>query len=166
MMRTVFLLFLLAVCSINPAASQSPRVDRIEVTEFGIYDLKTVRKTTVSGTATGSYLVTEGKLTESTTTIPARPGISFGYSYRIIGTPANGQVKLKDVNIVPAPGLRNPRTGETIFREEVDVVKSVRGIHRSDYTLSETSLLPGTWTFQLWIGNRKMAEQTFLLVKP
>jgi hypothetical protein len=158
---------LAAALSITVAHAQTPRVERIEITEFGIYDLKRTKTVDAPGTATGSMLETEGKLIQKTSVIPARLGISFGFSYRIIGSPANGRVTLKDVNIVPEPGLRNPKTRNIIFREEVAVVRTMRGVHRSDYSLGqEWTLLPGTWTFQLWLGDRKLAEQVFTLVKP
>lgn len=153
--------------SIAPVHAQTPRVERIEITEFGIYELKRTDTLDAPGTSTGTLLETQGKLVQKTSIIPARLGISFGYSYRIIGSPANGRVTLKDVNIVPEPGLRNPKTRNIIFREEVQVVRTFKGVHRSDYSLGEEwTLLPGKWTFQLWLGDRKLAEQIFTLVKP
>jgi hypothetical protein len=156
-----------AMLSIAVAHAQTPRVERIEITEFGIYDLKRTKTIDAPGTASGSMLETEGKLVQRTSVIPARLGLSFGYSYRIIGSPANGRVTLKDVNIVPEPGLRNPQTRNIIFREEVQVESTFKGVLGSDYSLGEElTLLPGTWIFQLWLGNRKLAEQVFTLVKP
>jgi len=165
-MRTALALLLVTAFLSGAAHAQSSRVQRIEITEFGIYEKKDVKTTDAPGTALGVFHVSEIKLIQQTTTIPARPGITFGYRYKIIGSPANARVTLKDINIVPAPGLRNPKTGNTIYREEIQVVRHLGVMAHSDYTLgSEWTLLPGTWTFQLWIGDRKMAEQNFTLVK-
>jgi len=167
-MRTVLSLLLSMALLSSAASAQTPRVERIEITEFGIYQKKDTKTTDAPGTALGTYYYeTEIQLIEATTTIPARPGITFGYRYKVIGSPANARVTVKDVNIVPPPGLRNPATGNTIYREEVQVVRTFGTIAHSDYTLgSDWTLLPGTWTFQLWVGDRKLAEQIFTLVKP
>ena len=165
-MRTALTLLLFTAFLSSATYAQTPRVERIEITEFGIYEKKDTKTTDSPGTALGILHETEIKLIQQTTTIPARPGITFGYRYKVIGRPANGKVTLKDVNIVPPPGLHNPATGNTFYRKEVQTVRSIGKIAHSDYTLGSDNLLPGTWTFQLWVGDRKLAEQIFTLVKP
>lgn len=134
-MRTVLSLLLLTAFLSSATYAQTPRAEKIEITEFGIYEKKDTKTSESPGTALGTFHETEITLIQTTTTIPARPGITFGYRYKVIGSPANGRVTVKDVNIVPPPGLRNPKTGNTIYREEVQVVRTFGKISHSDYTL-------------------------------
>ena len=165
-MRRLLCLFLVTLLSAGAALAQTPRVDRIEITEFGIYELKQIETKDAPGVASGILKISNGRLIEQTATIPMRLGLSFGYSFRIVGSPARAMVTVRDVNIVPEPGLRNPKTDKVVYREEVEVEKPIGSVHRSDYTLCcDWTLVPGKWVFQLWIGDRKYAEQIFTLVK-
>jgi hypothetical protein len=164
--RTILSLLLSVALSATAASAQSAHVDRIEIVEFGLYDLKTIKKTDAPGIASGVLLATEGTLIERTTTIPAKRGVAFGYTVKIYGRPEGGTVTVRDINIVPEPGLRNPKTGNVIYREETAYTRKIGETYRSDYQLSyDWTLVPGKWVFQLWIDDRMMAEQIFTLVK-
>jgi len=165
-MRTMLSLLLLGALSATAAFAQGAQVDRIEVVEYGLYDLKTVKKSDAPGVASGVLLQTEGRLIEKTTTIPAKRGVAFGYTVKLHGSPEGATVTVRDVNIVPDPGLRNPsRRGVTYF-EEATYKRKIGETWRSDYQLAyDWALVPGKWVFQLWVGDRKMAEQIFVLVK-
>jgi hypothetical protein len=166
LVRTILSLLLSIALSATAALAQSAHVDRIEIVEYGLYDLKTIKKAGSPGIASGVLLGTEGRLIERTTTIPARQGVAFGYTVKIYGSPEGGTVTVRDINIVPEPGLRNPKTGNVIYREEATYTRKIGETYRSDYQLSyDWTLLPGKWVFQLWIDDRKMAEQIFTLVK-
>jgi uncharacterized protein DUF3859 len=166
MMWTRLLLLLSSVLATTAALAQTANVDRIEIIEFGLYDLKTVNKVDAPAIASGTLATTEGKLTKRTTTIPARLGVAFGYTFKIYGSPQGAPVTLRDINIVPEPGLRNPKTGSPVYREESNYTRKIGDTVRSDYQLSyDWTLVPGKWVFQLWVGDRKMAEQIFTLVK-
>ena len=168
-MRTIFLVVVAIVLSLDMAtdlASAQTRVRRCEIVEYGLYDLKTDKQLNAPGVAAGSVAVTTGKLIRTTTEIPARLGTGFGYRIKLIGSPVGATVKVKDINIVPEPGLRNPSTGNVLYREESDYTRKIGDTWRSDYQLNhEWTLLPGKWIFQIWVDDRKMCEQVFNLVK-
>ncbi|HLH87249.1 MAG TPA: DUF3859 domain-containing protein [Xanthobacteraceae bacterium] len=164
-MRTILLL-LSSALSATGAFAQNAHVDRIEIVEYGLYDLKTIKKVDSPSIASGLLVVTEGSLMKQTTTIPAKLGVAFGYTVKIHGSPEGGTVTVRDINIVPEPGLHNPKTGHVVYREEATYTRKIGETFRSDYQLSyDWTLVPGKWVFQLWIDNRKMAEQIFTLVK-
>ena len=165
-MRAISVVVLAVAISITAAVAQAPRVERCDIIQFGIYNLKTVKKMQSSNIASGTFAETEGELVKSTAVIPARLGVAFGYEFKLVGSPVGAQVTVKDVNIVPEPGLRNPKTGDTVFREEATYTRRIGDTWRSDYQLNyDWTLLPGQWTFQIWVDERKVCEQIFTLEK-
>src|SRR5436853_6303330 len=94
-MRTVLSLLLLALLSI---AAEAQQVQRIEITEAGIYKAETGNRTAAPGTPGGSVVSLSGiKLVQKTTTIPAAVGTRFGIRYRIVRQPNRTSVNLKMV---------------------------------------------------------------------
>ena len=164
-MRTVLSLLLLALLSI---AAEAQQVQRIEITEAGIYKAETGNRTAAPGTPGGSVVSLSGiKLVQKTTTIPAAVATRFGIRYKIIGQPNGTSVNLKMVTRYPSPGVRNPTTGNTIMRGEYSAQKKLGTESYRDYGLDEGwELVPGKWTFEIWQDDRKLAEQSFTLVKP
>ena len=168
-MRTIFLVAVAIVLSLDMAtdlASAQTRVRRCDIVEYGLYDLKTDKQISAPGVAAGSVAVTKGTLIRTTTDIPAVLGTGFGYRVKLIGDPVGATVTVKDINIVPEPGLRNPSTGNVIYREESVYQRKIGDTWRSDYQLNhDWTLLPGKWVFQIWVNDRKMCEQVFNLRK-
>jgi hypothetical protein len=104
---------------------------------------------------------------ESTSVIPARRCVSFGFEYLILGTPSGADIPIKMITRFPEQGLRNPETGKTTDRNETRVGRRVGQRHFRAYTLEQSwEVVLGTWTFELWYGDRKLAEQSFKLVDP
>lgn len=169
-MRTIILAavaILLSLDMANDTASAQTRLRRCDVVEYGLYDLKTDKQMNAPGVAAGSVAVTTGTLIRTTTEIPARLGTGFGYKIKLVGDPVGATVTVRDINIVPEPGLRNPSTGNVLYREESVYQRKIGDTWRSDYQLNhEWTLLPGKWIFQIWVGDRKMCEQVFTLVQP
>src|SRR5262245_33942805 len=106
-LQKIFLFVLAAPFSISNASAQV-QVTGCEITNVGIYEIKNQKATSAPGVATGN-LMTEGTLNliQSTSSIPARQGITFGYRYKLTGSPMGASVVVRDINIVPEPGLRN-----------------------------------------------------------
>jgi len=151
------------------AAAQAQQVQRVEIRDVGIYKAKVTGSDSAPGTAAGIYnTITNEELQERTTTIPAKLGIRFGFHYSIIGTPNNTPITLKMVTRYPPPGLHNPATGNTLLRGEYSRTKKLgTADNYRDYGFDdEWELVPGTWTFEIWQDDRKLAEQSFTVVKP
>lgn len=163
-MRNLLSLLLLAAVS---SAAGAQTIQRIEIAEFGIYHSKTTKVIAAPGTATGTKeQVSDIKLVEQTTTVPARLGVEFGFRYKIIGH-IGSKVKLKMVWLIPQPGIRNPKTGNTIVRDESDWDRTIGSKYFQSYSFDNPwEIVTGTWTLEIWDSNRKLASQSFNVVAP
>jgi hypothetical protein len=158
---------LLALASATVQA-QTPRVDRISIVEAGIYSVEITKKTPDPTDPTGFLnTIGETKLIKRTATIPAKQGVHFGIRSAVVGGPKDGQVDIRIVSKFPAPGLRNPSTGEILFRSEYTDQRKIGTTDYNEYYLEgEWEAVPGVWTFEFWYKDRKLAQQVFTLVKP
>lgn len=160
--------FLLFVTAPVIGHAQEPRVDRIEILETGIYKTETTKVVSSPGTPTGNvHEVTNIRHVRTTTTIPAQIGTDFGFRYRIVGKPQGARVNLKFITLIPAPGIRNPTTGNTTVRGEYSRERTLgeetTRIYGFDY---DWEIVPGSWTLEIWQGDRKLASRAFTVVKP
>jgi hypothetical protein len=166
-MRTIVasLLFVVTPCSLF---AQSSSVERIDVTNFGIYEVEFTKERESKTEPPRSWeVVTKFRNIKTTTTIPARLCISFGFEYRIVGTPIDAQSGIRMITRFPNQGMRNPETRQTVYQTEAVVDRAVGRQHFRSYTLDKAwELVPGVWTFELWHKNRKLAEQSFTLTEP
>jgi hypothetical protein len=141
------------ILGLSLGAAHAQTVERIDITEYGIYTTDTAATTAAPGTATGKIdQVSNIKLVQSTTTIPARQGIEFGFRYKIIH--------------IPKPGMRNPETGNVtltnVFYQEHKVGEELYRLYR---LIDRWEIVPGVWTLEIWDGERKLLSQDFLLKK-
>jgi hypothetical protein len=148
--------------------AQSPSVDRAVTAGAGIYDVAI--KTVVEDKNRPEhswYSVTAVKLLRATTSVPARLCTSFGFKYLIVGSLSKADVPIRMVTKFPAPGLHKPETLERIYEQETVVSRTIGRVYFRSYTFeSSWELLPGTWTFEFWHQNRKLAEQSFTVTPP
>jgi hypothetical protein len=179
-MRTIVAVLLVAASTI---VAHAQAIQRIDITEFGIYTTAAQSASTAAeaGTAAGRVEeVAEPKLVQSTTSIPARVGTEFGFRYKIVGQSTSGiaaqlnetlaghkdpRVMLRNVTLIPAPGIRNPTTGNitmsSVFVQERRVGEELFRLYRMT---DPWEVVPGTWTFEIWDGARKLVSQSFQLV--
>ena len=76
-------------------------------------------------------------------------------------------VPITIVDKFPKQGLHKPGSAETFYREEYVATKTIGRESYTDYGLDhDWKLVPGTWTIELWYRDRKLAEQSFTVVKP
>jgi hypothetical protein len=161
--RTFSIAILLAMIS---SAAISQTIKRVEIIEFGIYSLDDKDRISAPNTATGYRReVGNEKLITATDTVPARLGVNFGFRFRIIGK-KGATVTLKKVTLIPQPGIQNPKTGDTKVRSEVSLEKTIGDKEYSGYGFdSAWEIVPGIWTIEFWDGDRKLASQSFNVVK-
>lgn len=164
-MRTLLSLLLLATIS-STASAQA--IQRVEIADFGIYRVEQKRATTgAADTAAGvlNGISPRTELAQATTKVPGRLGVHFGFRYKIIGSAPTA--KLKIVTLIPQPGIRNPNTGKTTEREEYVETEVVGAMQYTGYSFDNLwEIVLGTWTKEIWDGDRKLASQTFNVVKP
>jgi len=170
-LRTVLSLLLLAALA-GPVHAQSqvpapPRVERIDVYELGLYRADVAGRERALGTATGARSVLSNiEHVKTTTEIEAKPGTHFGFRYRVDGRPNGREVPLTAVLLYPQPGVKNPTTGNTIVRAEHTLRLKIGNTSYRGYVFEhEWELVPGTWTFELWDGERKLSSQSFEIVR-
>jgi hypothetical protein len=166
-MRLVIAALLLVIGPMG-ATAQSLRIDRIEILETGIYRAKVERREEAPDTLSGALnILHRVEKVADTTTIPARVGTRFGLQFRLVGEPEGGMVEIRMVTRFPNGGLRNPKTQQLRHQSEY-VVNGVIGEsrHRS-FTFDDSwEAVPGSWVFEFWQGQHKLAEQVFNVVKP
>lgn len=150
------------------ALAQGSKIDRIEIVEVGVYRAETKTVESAPGTATRQRnIVTDTRLVAPATRIEAQIGVHFGMRYRVVGRPSGASVKLTSVTHYPAPGLKNPKAGGIQARGEHPLYATISQINYRGYVFEhDWELIAGVWTFELFDGDRKLASQTFEVVRP
>jgi hypothetical protein len=90
--------------------SPERRLPDIQSGGLTMYQTETTKRTETPGTA-GGYVrtLTSIRNSEVTRTIPARPGVRFGFRYNVVGAPDGAQVPISIVDKFPERGLRKKR---------------------------------------------------------
>jgi hypothetical protein len=150
----------------SPAAD-TPRVDRIEIIEKGLYEAPIIKKVEDPTKSSGQRIV-YGKRehVKDTADIPATQGTQFGFRYRIIGEPKDAKAMLRIIVVYPGEGRHNPHTGKTMKQDEFPHTPMIGGTDSFVYTLGSWGREPGVWTFQVWDKERKLGQQEFTLAEP
>ncbi len=163
-MRILWALVLLTSMS---SAATAQAIERIDILEAGLFSSTAVRRQAAPGTALGETTVSRDfKLTQATTKIPGRLGVNFGITYKIVGRGTTSS-RLKVIWLIPAPGIRNPNTGNTIVRDESFWNRTPGSTDHNTYVFENAwEIVPGDWTIELWDGNRKLASQRFTVRAP
>ncbi len=155
----LMLLCLLAV----PAVAADARIQRVDVLDRGVYTIATGSASAEGSTPTGEVTaVTTATNVESTDNIKAKVGLEFGLRYVVIGAPEGAEVPLDFVILYPEPGLKDPAESTPLRESRYQRKKKIGETVYLGYGFeSEWEIVPGTWTFQIWDGDRELAEQTF-----
>jgi hypothetical protein len=153
--------------SIAGAEAQAPTVSEAKVTQVGIVDAQITGKMSAPGVVTGNIKRGTYRFVADATKIELRKGLNFGFEYRLAGAPDGARVAVRKVTIFPAPGLRNPQTGEVIARDEYIENNLIGEPVLKAYSLdNDWEAVPGEWIQQVWYGEQKLVEQKFTLTKP
>jgi hypothetical protein len=161
-MRTTVSIIVLLLTS-SAALAQAPHIDRIRVTEYGIY---TVDRDIQGRDALGINKAEASNVRHAATLriIPAQIGTTFCFRYQIFGKPHAAPVELRQVVIFPSPGLSPSSTSKPITQDEYVLQTRIGETSYVSYTLEDAfELVPGNWIFEIWQGNRKLATQSFRL---
>jgi hypothetical protein len=163
-MRILFLAAALSLAFTSASAQTPPAVERLELLEHGLYSAASEncspdeRGLIVCDVANVRHVAT-------TTSVPARVGVLFGASFRVVGAPNGATVNLRKVWLPPSAGLRAPTVAEPIRRIERIERNVVGATTVSTFGFDEAwELLPGTWTLQFWDGDRLLLSQQFDVV--
>lgn len=146
--------------------AQSPYVEGIEISNRGIYEIAAQRIADNDLKGSGGNVVTKIRRIQTTTIIPARPCISFGLEYRIVGRPNGVKVPITMVARFPKQGLYDPDTKRSVYRYETVMDRTIGDVHFRSYTFDrEWEVVPGVWILEFWYQGRKLVEQSFTLIE-
>jgi hypothetical protein len=131
--------------------------------ESGLLEARKIDQVATPGTASGQTSVLDSVVFyESSRRVPARIGVQFGVRYSIIGAPAGQEAIIRTKWLVPAPGMRNPRTGVVTRVDEADETVVIGTDRLAGYKFSQAwEVVPGNWTLELWSNDRKLGSVTF-----
>ncbi len=175
-MRVVFRAF--AILSVFLVAScttdQETVVNGIEITGFGIFEYEGVRIDPDETSSVGAKLgAAKGlQLSTQTTRIPIRPGLAYGVRFVVHGNPADATANIRVIlKSTVACVLRE--TGRVVYHND-SALKVRIGEPRhigGRFPVSEEenhctgAPQPGTDTFELYHGDRKLTEKTFQIIR-
>ena len=104
---------------------------------------------------------------ETARTIIAQIGTQFGFRYRLVGTPSGAPLPIRIVAKFPAPGVMGKNNPKPVLQDDY---YEFAVIGREDFLTwtfeKRTDLVPGIWSFEIWSGNRKLADEKFNIVLP
>ncbi|CAN5132510.1 hypothetical protein BH10PSE9_BH10PSE9_15450 [soil metagenome] len=166
-MRVAIFLVALAA-AVLPASAQSVNVERIDVVDRGIYEIVTGAQTPGANTPTGTVTATTAeKLVTATTTIPGKVGVEFGFHYVVAGLPKGAEAPLDFAIAYPPPGLKDPAAAAPMPESKYSRPKKIGDTIYLGYGFENAwEIVPGTWTFTISSGGKKLAEQSFTVTKP
>jgi hypothetical protein len=132
----------------------------VEILQYGIFRADIVGKQRdVSGVEHNVI----GNICHLATTqeVPLKIGIHFGMRYRVTGAVAGQRIVV--TKIVRFPTILTPPSPARSASRVVNMVElAVGATSYTDYTLEQPwELVPGTWTFQFFERDRKLAELGF-----
>jgi hypothetical protein len=163
---TIILSIIALLLTSGAAYTQTPQIERIRSTEYGIY---TVDREIQGRDALGINKAAASNVRHAATlrNIPAQIGTTFGFRYEVMGKPHAAPVELRQVVIFPSPGLTPSfsSSSRSIIRDEFLLQTRIGETSYAFYTLEDAfELVPGNWVFEIWQGNRRLAMQVFKVI--
>lgn len=152
----------LLLLSCGSSHSQFVTTWRVQIVERGLYEART---DTALPSQNGLWVVRHPRLIASTTAVPMRQGVRFGFRYILQGVPNGQAVPVELVTRYPSPGRwdESARAWRTESRYQVRLQAEV--VHYRDFQLLEPEeLIPGLWVFEFWQGAAKLGEQRFCVL--
>ena len=140
------------------------RVDRVDISEWGIYKTEVVRTVDAPESPSGKASTVSRRKTElltETDRIPAVLGTLFGFRYTLVGEPRHRKVPLQLKIVLPAHQGQMPSdpVRSTITHTLTPPISKKDFVGFGFQTKEEQ--IPGTWTFQIYYGDRLLAEKSF-----
>jgi hypothetical protein len=162
-MKLIAIIISFSTIAFRLLAQDTVAVTGAKVTEAGIYTARVIKTFDIPGVTGGTNEGLDSfTLVQATTNVPARIGTRFGFRYTIHGTPSNAPIVLKMV--AEHPHYKDPKTGKIQTRDEYEL-QSWIGQTYTSYSLDEEwELIPGKFKFEVWHKNKKLCEQSFLVV--
>jgi hypothetical protein len=149
------------------APDQAVTVERVEVIRPGIYEIRSSAPEQGNAVSTGNMVKITGYKNVSVGTKIKASGVVIVAEVIVVGAPRHAKVPIKVVWHYPQPGLTNPESKTTTTSDEYMDAQIINEKFPIVWGLTQDwHLVPGTWTLEIWQGERKLATQQFQLMKP
>ena len=169
-MKKAALLFLilmvLAGCQYSSGMKKLTIVERADVVEYGIYNMTAQGAQPQEGQPAPNYKEAQGPtLITKTDVIPAVLGTSFGFKFKIAGSPSGSELVVTVKNYYPS--LQKPGSEEIIREQQYQYKYKIRETGYVGYTLEQDwELAQGDWKFQIYYEDKLLVEKSFIVYKP
>jgi hypothetical protein len=135
----------------------------VEILQYGLFRAEIVSKQSDAGGVAMHNIVDNICHLATTRTVPMQVGVHFGVRYKVTGPVAGERVLLKKLIRYPVvmtpPSPARPSSMVSNFVE-----LRVGTTTYTEYALEQPwELAPGTWTFQFFERDRKLAEFSFIV---
>jgi hypothetical protein len=141
-----------------PLASMAKEVDNIKIIDFGLYKTTFAGWQEAVGTQRGKIqIIGQRELVKRTKMIPGSSGTEFGIRYVVNGQEEGGQVDL----LVRVSHSEMQTTDEWVTARQIGA-PSFEGWKLD----SESQIVPGKLTIQLFHEGTKLAEKSFTVYEP
>lgn len=169
-----FLAILAMLLVSSCATDQETAVNNIEITGFGIFEYNSVRIESDETSTVGAKLgAAKGlQFSSQTTRIPIRPGLAYGVRFVVHGNPPDATVDIRVVlRSTEACVLRDTgqvvHHNDSVLKVRIGEPRHIGGrfpvSEKENHCIGEPQ--PGTDTFELYHGDRKLAEKAFEIIK-
>jgi hypothetical protein len=146
---------------VGPAAAAHAADIRVAILQYGLFTTEELEPSTgTDGKTMRAAIVTNVCHVMTTSIVPAGGGPEFGVSYRVVGSPTGTPVDITRVLRYPDPRTHGPSVSYVTNRQRVRM--PIGG--RDYFGWANRRIIPGTWTFQIWEGDRMLAEAVFTAV--
>jgi hypothetical protein len=137
----------------------------VSVLERGIYAAVDEGRPIARGSLGPVSSVAHVSLIESTELIPGRRTLRFGLRYVVEGPARGRSVDLKLVTRFPDAGLLDPATGVRHTASEYTIATRIGIAAYREFQFHQPwEIVPGQWTFEFWVADRKIGSQQFCVV--
>jgi hypothetical protein len=157
---TAFVRVCIAACIIAAANAhaQTAAVQKVEITKFGTYESQVVKA--ADPNVKGSVPLLTAKQLQQTKDIVGKVGVSYGVWYVTTGA-ASGATE-NGTMIVKVPGKGLDMGGKRMNEVSLPIPLKIGSELVYGFTIdTPEEHIPGQWTFEIWYGGAKMAEQSF-----
>ena len=151
-------LFLLPIITLAQEATSA------KILDYGIYTQKTESTVKEANSPTPLRdVINDVKFIETTTRIPAKKDVCFGFRFIIEGKPHESDIVIVKKMIHPpiSEAGRTYTSNEYELTYTLGTERTTGFIFGSDYVM-----VPGEWTIQIFSQGKKLLEQTFTVYKP
>jgi hypothetical protein len=101
----------------------------------------------------------------TTTTVPMRQALHFGFRYRVEGPVAGEPVELT-LGVTFPTAVRPTPTAPPLARHERRTTLSAGAASFTGYSFDHAwEFMPGTWTLEVRQGQRTLAEKSFTVIE-